>query len=56
MEANEELGINADLKVTARNPETGEEEVIIDTEEDVEPEDAEFDIEVKEEEPEHESN
>jgi hypothetical protein len=46
MEANEQLGIDADLKVTARNPETGEEEVIVDTEEGIEPEDADIDIEV----------
>lgn len=56
MEANEKLGIDTDLKVTARNPETGEEEVIIDTEEGIEPEDADIDIEVIEEEPNDESN
>jgi hypothetical protein len=48
MEANEQLGIDADLKVTARNPETGEEEVIVDTEEGIMPEDAEIEV-IKEE-------
>ena len=50
MEVNEQLGIDADLKITARNPETGEEEVIVDTEEGIEPEDADIGIEVTEEE------
>jgi len=48
MEANEQLGIDTDLKVTARNPETGEEEVIVDTEEGIMPEDAEIEV-IKEE-------
>ena len=48
MEANEQLGIDANLKVTARNPETGEEEVVIDTEEGIVPEDAEIEV-IKEE-------
>jgi hypothetical protein len=48
MEANEQLGIDADLKVTARNPETGEEEVIVDTEEGIMPEDADIEV-IKEE-------
>jgi hypothetical protein len=48
MEANEQLGIDTELKVTARNPETGEEEVIIDTEEGIEPEAAEIEV-IKEE-------
>ena len=48
MEANEQLGIDADLKVTARNPETGEEEIIADTEEGIMPEDAEIEV-IKEE-------
>lgn len=56
MEANENLGIETDLKITARNPETGEEEVIVDTEEGIEPEDADIDIEVIKEEPNDESN
>jgi len=49
MEANEQLGIDADLKVTARNPETGEEEVIVDTENGIMPEDAEIEITAEEE-------
>ena len=44
MEANEQLGIDTDLKVTARNPETGEEEVIIDTKQGIEPEGAEIGV------------
>ena len=37
MEATENLEPNAELRVTARNPDTGEEEVLIDTEEGIEP-------------------
>jgi len=44
METSDELGINADLKITARNPETGEEEVVVDTEEGIGPSDAGIEI------------
>lgn len=37
MEATEQLKPDAELRVVARNPETGEENVLIDTEEGIEP-------------------
>lgn len=49
MRANENLEPTADLRVTARNPETGEEEVLIDTEEGIVPEDAEIELVTEEE-------
>lgn len=50
MEATEKLGIDTELRVTARNPETDEEEVLIDTEEGIEPPEG-VSIEVGEEPP-----
>lgn len=49
MEVNESLGIEADLRVTARNPETGEEEVVVDTEEGIGLDEAEIEVASEEE-------
>lgn len=49
MGMNESLEPDAELRVTARNPETGEEEVLVDTEEGIAPEDAEIELVTEEE-------
>jgi len=44
MRRNESIGLDCDLRITARDPESGEETVLVDTEAGISPDDAEIEI------------